>query len=124
MLLASTGIANVELGFSPAPSFLWPSFRFLPTWLMTSRFFGLVMGLYFLVLRRGLLAGRATEVELYAGAKGSTASVHKTLVADDGMAVGGAAIAAIATQLARSRPDRGGVVTVDEVLSLEETLER
>jgi hypothetical protein len=122
MLHVSTGVPDVTLGFSPAPSFLWPTFRFLPTWVMKASWFRKLLGLYFKIIRRGLLSSHASEVELCAVARGDGALVRRTLVAADGMAVGGAAIAAIAVQLARHQPARTGVLTVDELLDLDETL--
>jgi NAD(P)-dependent dehydrogenase (short-subunit alcohol dehydrogenase family) len=121
MLHASTGAADVVLGFAPAPALLWPSFRYLPTWLMTSMLFRRLMGAYFFVLRQLVLRRVSTRVELVGRATGPKGQRLCSLVADDGMAAGGTAIAAMALALAQRRP-APGTFTVDEVLTLEDTI--
>jgi len=120
MLAASTGAKSVALGFAPAPSLLWASFRVLPSWLIVSRPFRAFMGAYFRVLRAGLLRTVTSRVELVVRAKSGERDVVRGLVAEDGFAAAGAAIAALAMAL-RDRSARGrGVVTVDEVLALDD----
>jgi hypothetical protein len=123
MLAASTGAADVALGFAPAPALLWPSFRVLPTWALTSRPFRALMRVYFRVLRLALLGGVPGRVELVARARGPGGEAARALVADDGFAVAGAAIAAMATHLARRAPRPRGTVTIDEVMTLAEAAE-
>jgi hypothetical protein len=122
MLTASTGARDVSLGFAPAPAVLWPSFRYLPTWLLTSSVFRWGMGRYFEFLRRFLLKNVASRVELVARSRGPAGQTVCALVADDGFATGGAALAAMALQLAQHPPGRRGVVTVDEVMALDEAV--
>jgi short subunit dehydrogenase-like uncharacterized protein len=117
MLAKSTGVPDVHLGFAPAPSFLWPSFRYLPGWLLTAAPFRAFLRWYFIVLRRLVLGAVAGRVELVARAVGPGGEAVRTLVADDGFAVGGAAIAVMA-QLLAERGAGPGVVVVDEVLAL------
>jgi hypothetical protein len=122
MLTASTGAHDVSLGFAPAPAVLWPSFRYLPTWLLTSRAFLWGMGRYFELLRRFLLKNVASRVELVARSRGPAGEAVCALVADDGFATGGAALAAMALHLAQHPPGRRGVVTIDEVLALDDAV--
>ncbi len=123
MLHASTGVSDVSLGFAPAPSFLWPSFRWLPGWLMRSGLFRKALGAYFVLLRRFVLHGVGSRVELVARSRDPSGKTSvRGLVAEDGMAVGGAAIAAFALHLARTQPLGRGVVLIDEVVGLDEAL--
>lgn len=122
MLAASTGAHDISLGFAPAPAVLWPSFRYLPTWLLTSSVFRWGMGRYFEFLRRSLLKNVASRVELVARSRSAAGEAVCALVADDGFATGGAALAAMAVQLTQRPPGRRGVVTIDEVMELDEVV--
>jgi len=122
MLAASTGARDVSLGFAPAPAALWPSFRFLPTWLLTSSVFRWGMGRYFALLRGFLLKHVASRVELVARSRGPAGEAVCALIADDGFAVGGATLAALALSLAHAPPPRRGVVTIDEVMNLDDAV--
>lgn len=121
MLAASTGAPTVDVFYAPRPGFLVPSFRALPLWLLRARLFGVLLGAYFTVLRRLLLSRVPAAARLYARAEGTT-TVERSLLARDGMHVGGLAIAATLERLVARPPARAGAVLVDEVTTLREVL--
>jgi fructose-1,6-bisphosphatase len=68
MLSRSTNAKAISMSFAPAPSPLWATFRILPDWLLRAAFFRWFMGVYFVVLRRGLLRNVSSRVEVVARA--------------------------------------------------------
>jgi hypothetical protein len=127
MLSASSKEANptkalsVSMSFAPAPSPLWATFRTLPGWLLRSGPFRRFLGLYFRVLRRGLLKNVASEVQIVAVARDAAgSSVVVGFVADDGFDAAGVAAAAAALIAAERKPT--GVRTIDEVMGARELL--
>ncbi len=122
MLHRSLGV-DVRVAMSPYPNLLQRVFLWTPVSVLRSRWYGWLMGRYFSVLRRVLLAGRATPTEMVVRVEGGGGeAATMTLRADDGMRAGGVAIAAIARALAAKRPSASGAVTVDQVMTLEEAL--
>lgn len=123
MLSASTGVPNVEVFFAPKPALLVSAFRALPLAVLKSSIFAAFMRGYFTLLRRFVLAGRATSCEIVAVASGAR-EVRRSLVAPDGMGAGGVAIAAIVAEIAEAPAPPRGVVMVDQVVELEPVVAR
>ncbi len=121
MLARSTGLPNVSVAFAPSPSPLWLTFWLTPSWVLTSRLYRRALGAFMSVLRRVLLRGVSSAVELVARAEGDGVVVEHRLSAADGFLVGGAAIAAMARRLARTPPPRG-VHTIDEVCAIDDVV--
>ncbi len=120
MLSRSTNAKAISMSFAPAPSPLWATFRILPDWLLRAAFFRWFMGVYFVVLRRGLLRNVSSRVEVVARATddaGNTAIA--SVVAGDGFEVGGVAIAAAAVLLAQRRP-KAGLQMIDQAMTATE----
>lgn len=120
MLAPSTGARETDVLFAPVPALLVWAFTMLPAALVRARLFQALMRGYFHVLRRGLLRGVRSRVEMVAEAGGA----RRTAWAGDGMAAGGNAIAAIALAVAERRAELSGVRFVDEVLALEPVVAR
>lgn len=118
MLHHSTRVPNVRAFLSPRPTALVYAFLAMPLWLVTARAFRWFFGVYMTVLRRFLLRSVATTVEMVAVADGHEVKLR----ARDGMAAGGAAIAAIVAELRGKRPT--GVRFVDEVVELAPVVAR
>lgn len=114
MIHRSTHVPTVRAYLSPRPSLLVAMFLAMPAWLLARAWFRAMLGAYFTFLRRFVLRAVSTRVEMLVRAEGRT----RTLVARDGMAAAGAAIAAIVTRL----PKTTGVKMVDELVSLDEVL--
>lgn len=125
MLRASTGAARIDGYFSPKPSLLVWAFLALPAFLLKSSLFAAFMRLYFGFLRRFLLKGVTSTVELHAEASGAgKGRVTIDIVAPDGMTVGGVAIAAMAAELVEGDMLPPGIRMIDDVVKLEPVLAR
>lgn len=123
MLAKSTGAADVDVYFAPKPGVLVPAFASLPGWLLRARWYQAFLKGYFVVLRRFLLARRATSVELSARATGAGGEASALVTTPDGMRGGAFALAAMAEAVA-ARRDWTGVRFIDDVAALGPTLER
>ena len=117
MLFRSTSVANVAMSMAPKPAWLRRAFLATPRAILQSRAFSVYLRFVFGCLRRVVLARRPTEVELVARARDASGTTLLGLVAEDGMATGGVAIAAIAELLVGASVR--GVVTVDQTSTLE-----
>jgi hypothetical protein len=126
MVHASTKVPNVAMYMAPAPGLLRLSFLAMPAALLRVRPFLALLRVYFTVLRRALLRWLGTRVGLVARARRRSDGAEKTLAlsVDDGMALGGAAIAATALVLAEKRAGLAGTYLVDEVVPLDVMLAR
>lgn len=125
MLRASTGAATVDGYFSPKPSLLVWAFLAMPAFLLQSSLFAAFMRLYFGFLRRFVLKGVASTVELHTRASNEgKGSATVDLVAPDGMTVGGIAIAAMAAEIVEGEPLSPGIRMIDDVVSLDPVLAR
>ncbi|MFO0551468.1 MAG: NAD-dependent epimerase/dehydratase family protein [Polyangiaceae bacterium] len=122
MLGPSLGVPNTDVLFAPRPALLVPAFLMLPGFLVRSAIFRLFMGAYFAFLRRVLLRSTRSRVEMVATARSDKDVARRTAVAEDGMAAGGNAAAAIALLVARAKRPRG-VVFVDQVVALDAVVE-
>lgn len=125
MLHASSGVPNVSMYMVPKPAALAATFLATPSWLRNSRSFRALLWLQFTLLRRFLLRGRPTRVELTARAysRGNGETAMHVLSAADGMWSAGVASASIASLLA-GRRQQPGVFCVDECVTLQEVVER
>ncbi|MBL8678667.1 MAG: hypothetical protein JNK05_05855 [Myxococcales bacterium] len=123
MLHESTGADTVDVLFSPRPAMLVPSFRWMPSWVgRTSVGRALLRG-YFTVLRRWLLSGVASGVELYARAEGAGAVRERRVFAPDGMMAAAWAVAAMAERVLEKRPNDGACF-IDDLCELDATIAR
>jgi short subunit dehydrogenase-like uncharacterized protein len=122
MLHASTGVPNVAMYLAPVPSFVRLLFLATPAILFRSALVRWVMRGYLRLVRAVLFARVGTRVGLVARATRGGESRTMALSTSDGFAAAGAAIAATALALARSRP-AGGTFTVDECVGLEAMLD-
>ena len=123
MLHASTGAGDVDVYFAPRPAALVPAFTALPASLVRAGWYRAFLHGYFSLLRRALLRGRATAVTLVATAHRDGAVASRWLSASDGMAAGGAALAAMVEALQADRSWHG-LRYVDDVCRLEPVLAR
>lgn len=122
MIHRSLGV-DVRVAMSPYPNALQKVFLWTPQWVARSGWYAWLMGVYFSLLRRVLLKGRPSPVQLVARAEGADGKgAVATLRADDGMRAGAVAIAAIARLLGTRRPTRAGAVLVDELMTLDEVV--
>jgi hypothetical protein len=117
MLHTSAGAQDVEVGFSPRPAFLVPSFRLLPPAFTHSRLGQALLRMYFTVLRRWLLGSVASPVELYARATSGDHEVERRLFAPDGMQAAAWALAAMCEAFL-AHPTGAGVRFIDDVCGL------
>jgi hypothetical protein len=122
MLLESTKVPEVHLYFAPRPALLRLAFLATPLFVVRSGLFAATMRLVFGLVRRLVLRRVSSRVELVARATRGSETAIESLVADDGMVVGGVAIAAMAMALAELPPR--GVRLVDEVLTLDDVVRR
>lgn len=123
MVHRSTGAPKVDVLFAPKPGVLVPAFTAIPGWLARSRWFQAFMRGYFTVLRRLLLRGVGSAVELVASARGSGGAATRWVKATDGMDAGGFALAAMAEAVA-AKADWAGARFIDDVTSLEPIVAR
>lgn len=123
MLHESTGAATVDVLFAPRPSMLVPSFRWMPSWVGRTGFGRALLRGYFTVLRRWLLSGVASAVELYARAEANGRSSERRLVAPDGMMAAAWAVAAMAERVLEKQP-APGVHFIDDLCELDATVAR
>lgn len=123
MVFASTHAPKVDVVFSPKPGILVPAFILIPGWLARSKLFQAFLRGYFTVLRRVLLRSVSTSVELVASAVGSSGAARRWVKANDGMAAGGFALAAMAETIA-AFPNWTGVRFIDDVTELEPIISR
>ena len=123
MVFRSTGAPKVDVLFAPKPGILVTAFTMLPAWLCRKKWFQAFMRGYFTVLRRLLLRGVASSVELVASALGSGGEARRWVRAEDGMEAGGYALAAMAEAIA-AKNDWSGVKFIDDVTQLEPMIAR
>lgn len=123
MLHHSTGAPDVRALLSPKPALLVAMFLAIPGFLLRSTLFGAVLELWFRFLRSAVLRSVPTSVEIVAIADGAR-RVVLGLRTRDGMAAGGAAIAAIVASLPRGERRPRGVLFVDDVVELAPVVER
>lgn len=123
MLPKSTKVPSVEVYFAPKPALLVAAFVMLPAFVLKAKWFAAFMRLYFAVLRKGLLRGVTSAVELWARARGAT-DLTRAVTCSDGMMAGAWALAAIAVMLGEQKPEQRGVCFVDDVLKLEPVIAR
>ena len=129
MLRESTGAHDVEVLFSPRPAMLVSSFKAMPRWLGASALGQALFGTYFTVLRRALLRGVTSEVELYAAAEATTSEdlrrAERKLVASDGMRAAAWAIAAMVEALLSGAASASSKVCfIDDVCALDPIVAR
>jgi len=115
MIHHATRVPTVHAYLAPQPSWLVPMFLFLPRWLLAMAFFRAILRGYFTLLRRWLLRSVSTRVEMVVRCDERV----RTLVADDGMGAGGAAIAAIVACLPAPVC---GMKMVDELMTLDQVV--
>lgn len=100
-----------------------PAFTALPGWLARQKWFQALVRGYFTVLRRLLLRGVASAVDLVASAHGSGGEVRRWVKAGDGMAAAGYGLAAM-TEAIAAKQDWEGVRFIDDVTDLEAIVAR
>lgn len=122
MIARSTGAKKVDVSFAPRPGFLVSAFTMAPLWLARLGWYRAFMRAYFTVLRKFLLRGKESAVELTATARG-TRVASRWLTTPDGMEAGGVALAAMAEAVA-SRSDWSGVRCIDDLTALEPIVAR
>jgi short subunit dehydrogenase-like uncharacterized protein len=118
MVHASTGARDVDVFFAPVPGFLAASFTALPAWLVRQGWYAALMRGYFSLLRRVVLRGRATTVELTVTARGAGGAARGFVRARDGMRAGAAALAAMVEAVVHAEAWRG-LRYIDDVCALE-----
>jgi hypothetical protein len=123
MINTSTQAAKVDVVFAPKPGVLVPAFLMIPGWLARNRLFQAFLRGYFTVLRRVLLRGVSSSVELVASAAGKSGALRRWVTTRDGMEAGGFALAAMAESVAASA-DWSGVKMIDDVTELEPIVAR
>lgn len=123
MLPLSTKARSVETFFAPKPGLLVSSFTMLPTFLLQARWFRWLLEAYFTVLRRVLLRGVSTSVQMLARAEKDGRVFERHLTSRDGMEAAAFAIAVMAEGVAKA-PKVSGLRFIDEVLELEPVLAR
>ncbi|MEW5739432.1 MAG: hypothetical protein AB1938_10925 [Myxococcota bacterium] len=123
MLATSTGAADVDVYFAPRPAFLVPAFAMLPGWVVRAGWYQAFMKGYFLVLRKWLLGGRASAVELVARGAGAKGEAGQVVTTRDGMLGGAYALAAMVEEVARAAA-WSGVRFIDDVTELEPIIAR
>lgn len=123
MLHHSTGAPEVEVLFSPRPALLAPAFRALPPTFTASRLGRALLGGYFTLLRRGLLAKVATPVELWARATRGDRRVERRARAEDGMDAAAWLIAAMTEAVLSTTPWQG-VRFIDDLCAFEPIVAR
>lgn len=122
MLLESTKVPEVHLYFAPRPALLRLAFLATPLFVVRSGLFAATMRAVFGLLRRVVLRQVSSRVELVARTTRGAEVAVESLVADDGMALGGLAIAAMAIALVELPPR--GTRLIDEVLTLDDVVRR
>ncbi len=123
MLAASTGARGVDVFFAPRPALLAPAFTALPSWLVRLGWYRALLGASFAFLRRVLLRGRASPVELTVTARRGGVEASRWLRAPDGMEAGGVALAAMVEAIARA-PGPTGLRYIDDACALEPIVAR
>jgi len=123
MLHASTAAAAVDVYFAPRPALLVPAFTALPASLVRAGWYRAFLRGYFTLLRRALLRGKTTTVTLIATAQRDGVAASRWLRASDGMAAGGAALAAMVEAIVADGSWRG-LRYVDDACRLEPVVGR
>lgn len=123
MLRESTGAPTVDALLAPKPSLLARVFTSTPAFIARQRWYLSLLGGYFTLLRRFVLRGVPTAVELYAEARGAEGTASRVLKSRDGMGAAAFAIAAIAERLPDD-PSWRGARFVDDVCALAPTVAR
>jgi hypothetical protein len=125
MIGPSTRATSSDVLFAPVPGLLVMGFLILPRWLLPTRALAWVMRVYFTLLRRVLLRGMATRLEMVADAEGADGTkAHAAITTGDGMQAGGAAAAAIVLALLARAERPHGTCFVDDVLQLDDVIAR
>ena len=125
MIAPSTHAHDADVLFAPVPGLLVMAFLMLPGWLLPTRALAWIMRAYFTVLRRVLLSGLATRLEMVAQAVGADArSTSIAVTTRDGMEAGGAAAAAIVLALLDRKERPRGTCFVDDVVTLDDVVAR
>jgi hypothetical protein len=118
MLRESTGAANVDAVMALRPAWLSRVFAHTPGVLVRSAWYLALLKAYFTLLRRVLLRGTPTAVELVAEARGGGVTARRFVRAEDGMDAAAWAIAAMVEAL-RDAGEWTGARFVDDVCALE-----
>ncbi len=123
MLRESTGASDVDALFAPKPSLLLPAFVAPPRWLTRTPLYERALRVYFVLVRRLLLARVAGRVEIVAEATGGERIARRIVRTSDGMKAGGLALAAITERIAQG-VSRSGACFVDDVCALAPIVDR
>jgi hypothetical protein len=125
MIGPSTRATNADVLFAPVPGLLVMGFLILPRWLLPTRALAWFMRAYFTLLRRVLLRGVATGLEMVADAEGADGTkAHAAITTRDGMEAGGTAAAAIVLALLAREERPRGTCFVDDVVLLDDVVAR
>jgi hypothetical protein len=123
LLPVSTKATTVDALFAPKPGLLVTAFTLLPAALLQARWFRWLLEVSFTVLRRGLLRGVPTSVQMVATAARDGTAVTRHVTAADGMEAGAWAIAAMAEAVGLT-PPAPGLSCIDDVVRLEPLVAR
>lgn len=123
MLPLSTQASTIETFFAPKPGLLVTAFTLLPAFLLQAKWFRAALEAYFTLLRRFVLRGVSTSVQMVARAEKNGRVFARHTTSPDGMEAAAFAIAAMAEGVVKA-PMVPGLRFIDEVLQLEPVLAR